>query len=110
MSTCTQHCPVADSTCLCEREWEGCAAYRKAKVALAQFFKFSSFRPGQLAVLLPVLHGRDVLAKMATGAGKSLCFFMVPLATDPCALGVIISPLNALMDQQVFHAHWFSLS
>ena len=86
---------------LSEKEMEGCTAYCKAKATMRQFFKFNSFRPGQLAALLPVLHGRDVLAKMATGAGKSLCFFLIPLATSPSAVGLIISPLNALMDQQV---------
>ena len=65
------------------------------------YFKFDSFRSGQLAALLPILHGRDVFARMATGAGKSLCFFLVPLATSPSAVGVVISPLNSLMDQQV---------
>ena len=46
----------------CVREMENCVAYCKAKTALTQYFKFDSFRPGQLAALLPVLHGRDVLA------------------------------------------------
>ena len=80
---------------------ESCAAYYKAKTALVQFFRFNSFRPGQLAAMLPVLHGKDVFAKMATGAGKSLCFLLVPLAVSPSAVGSVISPLNALMDQQV---------
>ena len=39
--------------------------------------------------------------RMATGAGKSLCMFMVPLAYSDSAIGVIISPLNSLMDEQV---------
>ena len=38
---------------------------------------------------------------MATGAGKSMCIFLPPLAVGPDALGVVISPLNGLMDQQV---------
>ena len=48
-----------------------------------------------------MLHGRDILAKMAMGAGNSLCFFLAPLAASPFAVGVVISPLNALMNQQV---------
>ena len=96
------HCPVAHlrnvSAC---SELDGCPAYTRLQTVLTDCFKYSSFRPGQLAAVIPVLHGRDVIAKMATGAGKSLCFFLVPLARSRTAIGVIISPLNALMDQQV---------
>ena len=42
--------------------------------ALKQRFGFDSFRPGQEAVVRDILHGRDVLAIMPTGGGKSLCF------------------------------------
>ena len=80
---------------------ESCLVHSKAKAALRHFFKYNSFRPGQLAALLPVLHGKDVLVRMATGAGKSLCFYLVPLAASTSAVGVVSSPLNALMDQQV---------
>ena len=54
---------------------------------------------------MPVLHGKDVLVKMATGAGKSLCIYLVPLAVGTSAVGVVISPLNGLMDQQVSSLH-----
>ena len=103
MLACHPNCAVnlAQVSEPCVREMENCVAYCKAKTALTQYFKFDSFHPGQLAALLPVLHGRDVLAKMATGAGKSLCFYLVPLSVDTSAVGVVISPLNALMDQQV---------
>ena len=50
---------------------------------------------------MPALHGKDGMVKVATGAGKSLCMFMVPLAYSNTAVGVIISLLNALMDDQV---------
>ena len=62
----------------------------------------TSFRPGQLEILLPLLHGKHVCARMATSAGKSLCLFLAPRAIGERALGIIISPLNALMDQQVY--------
>ena len=63
------------------------------------------FRTGQLEAILPALHGRDVFMRMATGSGKSLCMFTVPLAYSNDAVGVIISPLNALMDEQCVFYH-----
>ena len=51
--------------------------------------------------MLPALHGKNVFARMATGAGKSVAMFMVPLAYSSMAVGVIISPLNSLMGEQV---------
>jgi len=51
--------------------------------------------------VLRALHGKDVFVRMATGAGKSLAMFLVPLAYSNVAVGVIISPLNSLMDEQV---------
>ena len=62
---------------------------------------FLFFCDGQLDALLPVVHGRDVFVRMATGAGKSLCMFLAPLAISESAVGVVISPLNGLMEQQV---------
>ena len=47
------------------------------------------------------LHGKDVLVRMATVAGKSLTMFLVPLYHSPKAVGLIVSPLNSLMDEQV---------
>ena len=57
----------------CVREMENCVAYCKAKTALTQYYKFDSFRPGQLAALLPVLHGRDVLALSITSNTLHIC-------------------------------------
>ena len=99
-------CPFAEFTDdLCDVESVSCVAYWKARDALTRYFKFADFRPGQLAALMPVLHGKDVLVRMATGAGKSLCIYLVPLAMGPSAGGVLISPLNGLMDQQVCFTH-----
>ena len=50
---------------------------------------------------MPVLHGHDVFVCMATGAGKSLCMFLAPLAARENGIVVVISPLNGLMDEQV---------
>ena len=52
----------------------------------------SYFLPGQLESALPALHGRDDFVLMATGAGKSLAMFLVPLAYSDLAVGIIISP------------------
>ena len=78
-----------------------CTATERSKEALHTYFKHSEFRPGQLESVLPALHGKDVFVHMATGSGKSLCMFLVPLAINDSAMGIVISPLNALMDQQV---------
>ena len=68
---------------------------------LRKYFKFSNFRPGQMDAMLPLLHCKDVFVRMATGSGKSLCMFIPPLAVSNDSMAVIVSPLNALMDQQV---------
>lgn len=80
---------------------DACVGHRKLKEVLQGHFKYTTFRPGQLETLLPVVHGRDVFARMPTGGGKSLCMFLVPLAVSKKAIGVIVSPLVSLMDQQV---------
>ena len=51
---------------------------------------------------MPILRGNDVFVRVATGAEKSLCMFLAPLSMGELAMGVIISPLNGLMDQQVY--------
>lgn len=70
-----------------------------ARQALAEVFGFQDFRPGQEAVVSSLLAGRDTLAVMPTGAGKSLCF-QLPALVDG-GLTVVVSPLIALMDDQV---------
>ena len=71
------------------------------KTALEVFFHHDNFRPGQLAATLAATHGQDVFVRMTTGAGKSVGLFLGPLAVSDTAMGVIISPLIGLMDQQV---------
>lgn len=66
---------------------------------LAQIFGFSSFRPGQEDIVRAVAEGRDTLAIMPTGGGKSLCFQLPALLRD--GVTVVISPLIALMRDQV---------
>ena len=67
--------------------------------ALHQRFGMAGFRPGQREVALAVLEGRDVVAVMPTGAGKSLCFQLPALLLDGPT--VVVSPLIALMKDQV---------
>jgi ATP-dependent DNA helicase RecQ len=71
----------------------------KARAALATVFGFSAFRPGQEDVLSATLGGKDVLAVMPTGSGKSLCFQLPPIVRE--SLTLVVSPLIALMRDQV---------
>lgn len=66
---------------------------------LKQYFGFSSFRPLQAEIIADALAGRDVLAVLPTGGGKSLCF-QLPALIRP-GLTVVVSPLIALMKDQV---------
>ena len=69
--------------------------------ALEQHFGWSSFRPGQRPVVEAMLAGRDCLAVLPTGAGKSLCYQLPALVRG--GLVLVISPLVALMEDQVQH-------
>ena len=66
---------------------------------LASVFGHGAFRPGQAEIVDAVAAGREVLAIMPTGGGKSLCFQLPALMRE--GVTVVISPLIALMRDQV---------
>jgi len=72
---------------------------RDVDTLLAQVFGFSAFRPGQREIVQAVTAGRDTLAIMPTGGGKSLCFQLPALCRS--GVTVVVSPLIALMRDQV---------
>ena len=74
-------------------------AHSPARRILSDVFGFSSFRAGQEEVVANILEGTSVLTVMPTGSGKSLCF-QIP-ALVKVGLTVVVSPLVALMEDQV---------
>ena len=70
-----------------------------AQSELQTIFGFAAFRPGQAEIVSAILEGRDVLAVMPTGSGKSLCYQLPALVRD--GLTVVVSPLIALIRNQV---------
>ena len=66
---------------------------------LEQVFGFQSLRPGQADIIEAILQREHVLGVMPTGAGKSLCY-QLPALVLP-GLTLVVSPLVALMDDQV---------
>lgn len=71
----------------------------KSTELLSSIFGFDAFRPGQADIVDAVVQGRNTLAIMPTGGGKSLCFQLPALMRD--GVTVVISPLIALMRDQV---------
>lgn len=69
------------------------------KSILEKYWGFSSFKGSQKQIIESVLKGKDVLALLPTGGGKSVCYQIPPLMTD--GICVVVSPLIALIRDQV---------
>ncbi len=73
------------------------------RALLRERFGFDDFRPAQRQIVDLLLAGKNVVAVMPTGSGKSLCFQLPALALP--GLTLVVSPLIALMKDQVDHLH-----
>src|SRR5262252_1158927 len=67
---------------------------------LRRYWGYSEFRPLQERVVRSLVGGHDTCVVMPTGGGKSLCY-QLPAAMMPCKTVIVVSPLIALMQDQV---------
>src|SRR4051794_15369978 len=76
-------------------------SWREVRATALKRFGIKTFRPGQRELIEAVLAGRNALGILPTGAGKSLCFQLPSLFLKGTV--VVISPLIALMQDQISH-------
>ena len=100
------------NTACASKECHWCLERHNATNELKRYFNFDSFRPEprdsqgrsmQKQIVESAMAGKDLLAILPTGTGKSLCFQLPALSTyaNTGALTVVISPLVALMEDQI---------
>jgi ATP-dependent DNA helicase RecQ len=77
--------------------WTG----RRPTEVLAEYWRYPAFRPRQEEVVMSILTGRDTLAILPTGGGKSVCFQVAALCLE--GLCLVVTPLIALMQDQLAH-------
>ena len=76
---------------------------RDCRYHLTHTFGLADYRPGQKEAVYALLSGRDVMCILPTGAGKSLCWQLPAVVSK--RLTLVVSPLIALMRDQVQHLH-----
>jgi ATP-dependent DNA helicase RecQ len=78
---------------------QAAAAPDRARALLREVWGYEAFRGPQAEIVAAVCNGRDCLVLMPTGGGKSICYQLPALLRD--GLGIVVSPLIALMQDQV---------
>jgi ATP-dependent DNA helicase RecQ len=72
---------------------------KSLRASLKRYFGYRDFKPFQEEIVTDLLEGRDVLAIIATGGGKSLCYQLPAILSG--GVTIVVSPLIALMKDQV---------
>jgi ATP-dependent DNA helicase RecQ len=76
---------------------------RSPEEVLKKYWGYDAFRPVQPEIVNDILNGKDVLALLPTGGGKSICFQVPALCME--GVCIVVSPLVALMNDQIKNLH-----